>query len=130
MEPTQQETKSSPSVAKPKRARASAPSDPKRADPLTKAEPFTRLAGQRDRVTALKRQLAAARTRLEDDIAECVSDKPGAMDWYDHPGVLTRAEAMEAGGVPSGVALHRSMERYRKRLASKPARERRKRGAA
>lgn len=129
---TQRDTAGSPAAAKTSRAATkrtrAAKADPASADPATKAEPFQRIATQRDKVKTLRRQLNAARTKLEDDIAECASDKPGAVDWFDYPGVLTRAEAMAAGGLASGVALHRVMTAYRVRLETKPARERKAKG--
>lgn len=108
--------------------RAPRKADPKAADPATKAAPFAHLEQSATALKGLKDRLARARAKHEDEIAELVSDKPGAVDWYDHPGVLTRDEVKAAAGIKHTVALHRIMDNYRKRLAKRPARERKSKG--
>lgn len=125
MTASQEGTEPTPGAAKrrvPRRA------NPKTADPATKAAPFAHLQRSAVALKALKERLARARAKHEDDIAELVSDKPGAIDWYDYPGVLTRDEVKAAAGITQTVALHRIMENYRKRLAKRPARERKTKG--
>ena len=71
------------------------------------------LAGgvDRQRVT-----LAKKRAALDKVIALAVSAKPSQPDWHQHPGPLPAAQVREAAGL-STMALHRTLERYRKRVS-------------
>lgn len=64
------------------------------------------------------------RERLDKKVAFAVSARPDLEAWYAHPGPLSRDEVREAVGL-SDDDLHRLMVRYRRVLASKPAKKRR-----
>lgn len=67
----------------------------------------------RRQADAAKERAKAAQVRFERVVANLVSEKPERPDWYDYPGALPRPVMLKAAGL-STMALHRTMERYRK----------------
>lgn len=99
-------------------------STPGRPAPKLVAEAAARIHAQ----TAKRRDAMARASRetltLERLVAESVSAEPLSVTWYNHPGVLSREQAIDFGPCRNAAALHALMDRHRKRETGTPARRR------
>ncbi|MGC2652119.1 MAG: hypothetical protein WA317_00630 [Mycobacterium sp.] len=82
-----------------------------------------RLDAAQARAEAAAKKHAGEKARFERAVALLVSSHPERVDWYDHPGALDR-DTVRAAARLSTVALHRLMERNRKRFPDPPKHDR------
>lgn len=86
-------------------------------------ELIRKLEHQRERVAKDQETLARSRATFERTVALMVSSQPDRADWYEHPGALDRDAVRQAARLTT-VALHRVMERNRRRFPNPTRRPR------